>query len=90
MKTLHHCHWQSMEHLASMKKLIGREDVLVFYGNIDAKTWRQISRQLPNYQHFIVNSDDCLHNNTDSMGESINHRQWASLIVKHRRVFAWK
>lgn len=85
MKTLHHCHWQNMEHLMSMKKVLGLGDVVVFYGKIDAQTWQQINRQLPSHQHFIVNSADCPH-----IKPSIDHRRWADLIINYQRIFAWK
>lgn len=83
-----------MGHLISMKKLLSEGDTVVFYGDIDSKIRQQIKQQLPDHQHFVVYSENSPHiradNECNDMRQLISHHQWANLIIKYQRIFAWK
>ncbi|VAW43861.1 hypothetical protein MNBD_GAMMA02-328 [hydrothermal vent metagenome] len=88
MNTLHLCHWQDRRHFKSHLDLIGKQDSIVIYGNIESSDKHWLTQNLHDSEHtwHLVNNQP----NPNISRHEINNDQWLTLIIEHKNTLAWK
>ena len=89
MNTLHMYHWQKPEVLQMHLSLIGQDDVLVIYGELNASVLAQVRQLMMDCSHrWHWHSESADPEETDDCRIDLN--QWLDMMVECQNSWTWK